>query len=126
LFAGHGVGETGIERRESLDEALRVPGGQACCALRGRMQSGAARVQDFGACVEPAQGQVAWRVVVPFDAALFAVDAQAQAVALAGGDLRGGEYAGDLAFEAEQVVAIVVEPAAGDDAGMVVDQLLGA
>src|SRR3546814_11395575 len=65
------------------------------------------------------QDQVARRVMIPFDAPLLPIDSEAQAVALAGGDLRGGQHAGHLAVEVQQDVAIVVQLAPRNDAGQI-------
>src|SRR3546814_1329448 len=62
--------------------------------------------------------------MIPFDAPLLRIDSEAQAVALAGGDLRGGQHAGHLAVEVQQDVAIVVQLAPRNDAGQIGDQFL--
>ena len=109
------VGEVHVNIRERLEVALGVRRRGA-----GGVGSSGAEVAVAGSVnlhrlVGPLEEHGVGLVLVPLEAAAFAVHANVEVVLLAHGNLRAVQHAFGAAGETEQHVAVVIEFAAADE-----------
>src|SRR5918995_2745745 len=110
-------GDAGVDVGERLDERLGVAGGYPRGLPGVLAKVGVAALEDLFGSLVRLEAQVVRLLLSPLEAALGSVDADAQVVLLAGGDLGSDQHALRAAFVADQEVPVVVETPARHEGG---------
>src|SRR5204862_3934495 len=117
------VRDLAVDRRERLEVALGMAGGQSRHARRRGSGPAAGARDRLRRLAERREPELVGLLLVPLDAAAAAVHAQAQVVLVARCDLARPERAACTAGEAKHHLNVVVEAAAGDEGGELRAQL---
>src|SRR5580704_4908975 len=117
--------DVGVKLSEGFEVAFRMAARNAARMFGRSRGIGAVARQSHRRLAVTAEVHVVGIFLRPIDAALFAVDAEAEIVFVTDGDLAGPEHAADSFVVAEQDLNVVVETAAGNHDADVGGDLFG-
>ena len=125
IVCGDLLGDVGIKLGEGFEIAFGVAAGNAAGVFGRGGGVGAVARERHGRFAVAAEVKIVGIFLRPIEAAFFAVNAEAEIVFVADGDLAGPQHALHALVVAQQHLHVVVEAAAGNDDADVGGDLLG-